>query len=366
MEICRICWKTYPIQTHSKKSCAQRVQDERNKSWDREYELDQLRKQFKVKKSEPPKAIEKPIPKIHTPVSKSAIATKQPIPLIKKRKFPSPPRTKKVSLKPAAPKPRTPIFRIGPVSSNWSQDNPNQGIAKTLATRIKSEIYLIDEVPNHISRNGTNDNTNNDPSKSNEVNNSSQTEFTCNESVSLSSAIEQDNENHSTNGKMNQPREIYYTNDRFTQENSINMDNSSKTKKATRANERLKENSSYFTPRRKSKCKVCWKPHQIWKCQGLIGVCAQERTLLIQALRLCYKCLSNHARGECQFKNCAHCDGPHHALLCYKVESHKTSSRSAKKLVTAEPFHYDRKRVHMTMSRNNQKQTIKGAKVAIK
>lgn len=214
----------------------------------------------------------------------------------------------------------------------------NQSSTKILATRVESETNLMDEVLSGIGRRCTNYKANNDSSKSNKMNNGSRNKSKCNESVSSSSAIEQNNGNQFTNEKGNQTREVHYTNDRLTQDNSINMDHSSEIKIAKQANDRIKETSSYFTPRRKTKCEVCWQTHQIWKCQRLIRVCAKERTLLIQALRLCYKCLSKHGRGECQLKDCAHCGGPHHALLCYKEENRKMDQRSAKKLVTAEQF----------------------------
>lgn len=78
------------------------------------------------------------------------------------------------------------------------------------------------------------------------------------------------------------------------------------------------------------RCSICARKHHIWQCKRLLAMRAKEKTMLIGALNLCYKCLSKHKRDNCQFGNCPHCNGPHNIILCYKLENQQNQSKETR------------------------------------
>lgn len=48
MKTCRICWKSYNIEAHSRVTCAKQLREIQEKAWEREQQLDAIRRKFKV------------------------------------------------------------------------------------------------------------------------------------------------------------------------------------------------------------------------------------------------------------------------------------------------------------------------------
>lgn len=84
---------------------------------------------------------------------------------------------------------------------------------------------------------------------------------------------------------------------------------------------KISENQVTRTSMSLERCKFCSETHHVSNCRTLMEMRARERTLLIRALNLCYKCLSKHSKGKCRLGDCPYCGGPHNTLLCYRKEN---------------------------------------------
>lgn len=117
MEFCRICRQTYPKEKHSKKICQTNSWNEKNRVWDREHELQQLREKYhvrpKVSTSETTEVSTVSEPTIQKPPRK--IASRPPKKESKLQKFIETPVKRKI-LKRIFPKykPKKTGFKIGP------------------------------------------------------------------------------------------------------------------------------------------------------------------------------------------------------------------------------------------------------------
>lgn len=56
-------------------------------------------------------------------------------------------------------------------------------------------------------------------------------------------------------------------------------------------------------------------------CNEFEAMNAKNKTEMLRKLKLCFKCLSKHPKGECREGECHFCGGPHHVILCYKREN---------------------------------------------
>lgn len=69
------------------------------------------------------------------------------------------------------------------------------------------------------------------------------------------------------------------------------------------------------------KCAQCGGNHALYRCKDILKEKASDRTNIIRdKLHRCIKCLGQHERGQCEFKKCPYCGGPHNTLLCYQKE----------------------------------------------
>lgn len=71
---------------------------------------------------------------------------------------------------------------------------------------------------------------------------------------------------------------------------------------------------------KQEQCPNCDNQHNIENCYILLKYRAKERTSIIYSLKLCFTCLRKHSKGKCTTPQCEYCGGPHHVLLCYKIE----------------------------------------------
>lgn len=80
-----------------------------------------------------------------------------------------------------------------------------------------------------------------------------------------------------------------------------------------------KEENSSKTSVKFENCLVCKEPHKIKNCRKFLNKNAKQRTNLLRRLNLCYKCFTQHKKGECELTNCENYNKSHDILLCYKV-----------------------------------------------
>ena len=68
-------------------------------------------------------------------------------------------------------------------------------------------------------------------------------------------------------------------------------------------------------------------------CRDFIREPFRQKWKLARTLKLCFKCLgSNHSRNVCKKKGCDQCNGGHHKLLHFDVQSSQNKENSRENL----------------------------------
>lgn len=108
---------------------------------------------------------------------------------------------------------------------------------------------------------------------------------------------------HNNNSKaFNRPKKIFHIEE--NKNNNQKVENKSKPMEGTPEN-----------------CAQCGGSHALYRCRDILKEKASDRTKIIRdQLHRCIKCLGQHERGQCEFKKCPYCGGPHNTLLCYQKE----------------------------------------------